>query len=110
MTQLHTKDHAYKFQVAITIVYHKAVDPRCRFTNFQKQLLAPFVVYADFESILRADEDITQGVAVGGDETTPAAGPFQEHLTCSFALPAGEQCGAGLLQAFCLLTGERMLE
>ena len=27
MTQSHTKHHAYKFQVAITIVFHKAVDP-----------------------------------------------------------------------------------
>ena len=64
-------------------------DSRCRFTNIQKQLLAPFVVYADFESILqRVDEDeamdTTQGVAVGGDEPTPA-GPFQEHLPCRFA-------------------------
>ena len=31
---------------------------RCRFTNFQKYLLAPFVVCADFESILkRVDDD-----------------------------------------------------
>ena len=28
--------------------------------------------------------DTTQGVAVGGDEPT-TAGPFQEHLQCSFA-------------------------
>ena len=28
------------------------LDPRCHFTNSQKQLSAPFVVYADFESIL----------------------------------------------------------
>ena len=64
-------------------------DPRCRFTNIQKQLLIPFVVYADFESILQRvnnDEamEATQGVAVGGDEPT-ASGPFHEHLTCSFA-------------------------
>ena len=57
-------------------------EPRCRFTNIQKQLLAPFVVYADFESILqRVDEneamDTTQGFAVGGDEPTPAR-PFQD--------------------------------
>ena len=67
--------------------FHK--DPRCRFTNIQKQLLAPFVVYDDFESTLQrvGDEamDTTQGVAVGGDEPTPVAGPFQEHLPCSFA-------------------------
>ena len=57
-------------------------DPKCRFTNIQKQLLSPFVgvVYADFESILQrvGDEamDTTQGVAVGGDEPTPA-GPIK---------------------------------
>ena len=62
-------------------------DPRCRFTNIQKQLLAPFVLYADFESILQLidDEamDNTQGVAVGGDGLA-ASGPFQEHLPCRF--------------------------
>ena len=40
-----------------------------RFTNVQKQLPAPFVAYADFESILQpvgeAGVDVTQGV--GGD-------------------------------------------
>ena len=60
----------------------------CRIANIQKQLLAPFVVYADIESILQrvGDEakDTTQGVAVGGAEMTPATGPFQEHLPCSF--------------------------
>ena len=45
--------------------------------------------------------DTTQGFVVGGDEPTPA-GPFQEHLPCSFA---GEQSGTGLLQASCLLQG-----
>ena len=64
-------------------------DPRCQFTNIQKQLLAPFVVYADFESILQrvGDEamDNTQGFAVGGDEPTAASGPFQERISCSFA-------------------------
>ena len=54
-------------------------DPRCRFTNIQKQLLAPFVVYANFESILQrvSDEamDTTQGVVLGGDEATPS-GPI----------------------------------
>ena len=28
-------------------------NPRCRFTNIQKQLLAPIVLYADFEPILQ---------------------------------------------------------
>ena len=54
------------------------------------QLLAPFVAYADFESILqRVDDDeamdTTQGVAAGDGEPTTASGPFQGHLTCSFA-------------------------
>ena len=80
-------------------------DPRCRFTNIQKELLAPFVAYADFESILQrvSDEaiDTTQGVTMGGDEPTPEAGPFQEHLP----LQAGEQCGTGLLQTSWILQG-----
>ena len=63
-------------------------DPHCQFTNIQKQLVAPFVVYADFESILqRVDEamDTTQGVAVGGGDEPTVSGPSQEHLPCSFA-------------------------
>ena len=64
--------------------------PRWRFTNIQKQLLAPFVVCADFESILQRvgdDEalDTTHGVTADDDEQTTALGPFQEHLPCSFA-------------------------
>ena len=62
-------------------------DPHCRFTNIQKQLTVPFVVYADFQSILRDEAmDTTQGVAAAGDdEPTAASGPYQEHLPCSFA-------------------------
>ena len=43
-------------------------DPRCRFTKIQKQLSAPFVVFADFESILKPVNegvDVTQGVSTG---------------------------------------------
>ena len=64
-------------------------DARCRFTNIQKHLLAPFVVYAHFDSILRVDEDVamdtTQGVEVGRNEPTSVAGSFQEQPPCSFA-------------------------
>ena len=60
-------------------------DPRCRFTNIQKQLPAPFVVYADFDSILNPvdkDADTTQSVEVGGESSYHV---FQEHIPCSFA-------------------------
>ena len=63
-------------------------DPRCRFTNIQKQLPASFVVYADFESILKpVDEGVvtTQGVEVGGESSSYV---FQEHVPCSFAYKA----------------------
>ena len=63
-------------------------DPMCRFTNIQKQLLAPFIVYAEFESSLQrvGDEaiDSTQGLAVGGDEPTPVE-HLKEHFPCNFA-------------------------
>ena len=60
-------------------------DPRCRFTNIQKQLPAPFVVYADFESILKpvnGEVDVTQGVTAGTKSSTTV---YQEHVPCSFA-------------------------
>ena len=55
-------------------------DPRCRFTNIQKQLSAPFVVYADFESILKPVNegvDVTQGVSTGA---ASSATVYQEHV------------------------------
>ena len=60
-------------------------DPRCRFTNIQKQLPAPFVVYADFESILEPVNeyvDVTQGVESGTKYLTTV---YQKHVPCSFA-------------------------
>ena len=59
-------------------------DPRCKFTNMKKQLPAPFIVYADFESVLEplSNVDTTQGVTVGGE---PSITPYQEHLACSFS-------------------------
>ena len=65
-------------------------DPRCRFTNIQKQLLAPFVVYADFQSIIQRVDDgeameCYTGCCSRGNEPIAATGPFQAHLPCSFA-------------------------
>ena len=83
---------------------------RCRFTNIQKQFLAPFVVYADFESILQrvGDEamDITQGVAVNDDEPTPATGPFQENIPCSFAYKLVSREVPGLSRPLVSYSGE----
>ena len=49
-----------------------------------KQLVAPFVVYADFESVLKpiSDCDTTHGVEIGAESSTTA---YQEHEACSFA-------------------------
>ena len=61
------------------------LDPRCHFTNIQKQLTAPFVVYTDFESILKSVNegvDVTQGVSTGTASSTTV---YQEHVPCSFA-------------------------
>ena len=60
-------------------------DPRCRLTNIQKQLPPPFVVYADFESILKPlneEVDVTQSVDTGTESSTHV---FQEHIPGSFA-------------------------
>ena len=60
-------------------------DPRCHFINIQKQLQAPLVIYADFESILKPvseEVDVTQGVDVGVESSTTV---FQEDIRYSFA-------------------------
>ena len=53
--------------------------------QYPEQLLPPFVIYADFESIQLGDEamDTTQGVATGGDEPTPA---YPSKITLHAAL------------------------
>ena len=43
------------------------VDPRCRFTNIQKQLPAPFVLYAEFESVLKPLSDMDTTVSKKGN-------------------------------------------
>ena len=61
------------------------LDPRFNFTNIQKQLSAPFVVYADFASILKPVNegvDVTQGVSTGTASSTTV---YQEHVPYSFA-------------------------
>ena len=59
-------------------------DPNCRFTKIQKQLQAPFVVYADFESVLKplSNIDTTQCVEEEGE---PSIVPYQEPIACSFS-------------------------
>ena len=52
------------------------IDPRCCFTNIQKQSPSPFIVYADFESVLKPlrGMDTTQGVE---EEGNPSIVPYQ---------------------------------
>ena len=59
-------------------------DPRCKFTNIKKQLPTPFVVYADFESVLQllSNVDTTQGVTVSGETSITH---YQEHVACSYS-------------------------
>ena len=65
----------------VVVTHNEPSYPRGRFTNIQKQLPAPFVVYADFESIIKPvneDADVTQGV-----DTESSSHIFQEHIPCS---------------------------
>ena len=50
----------------------------------REALPAPFVVYADFESVLEplSNADTTQGVTVGGE---PSTIPYQKHVACSYS-------------------------
>ena len=81
-------------------------DPRCRFTNIQKQLVAPFVAYADFESILEPvneDVDVRQGVETGIATSTTA---FQEHVPCSFAYKIVSSVDTDFLRPLVMYCGE----
>ena len=49
-------------------------DPTLRFTNVQNELKAPFVVYADFECILKDVRDHE------GKEAAPDVGPKNQDL------------------------------
>ena len=83
--------HAYSTKELLAVDYCHVqrtkfpLDPKCHFTNIQKQLSATFVVYADFESILKPlneGVDVTQGVSTGTASSTTV---YQEHVPCSFA-------------------------
>ena len=83
-------------------------DPRCIFTNIQKQLQAPFVVYAD--SILKPvseEVDVTQGVGVGVESSTTV---FQEHIPCSFAYKIVSSVDPDLSRPLVMYRGEDAAE
>ena len=84
-------------------------DLRCRFTNIQKQLVAPFVVYADFESVLKpiSDIDTTQGVTLGEESSTTA---FQEHIPCSFAYKIASSVDPDFSRPLVMYRGEDAAE
>ena len=111
--------HAYSTQelldAHVTECYHAQRtkfpdDPRCRFTNIQKQLAAPFVVYADFESILNTvdkDVDTIQGVEVGGESSSQV---FQDHIPCSFAYKVVSSVDPNFSRPLVMYRGETVAE
>ena len=85
-------------------------DPRCRFTNIQKQLPAHFVVYADFESILKPvdkDVDTTEGVEVCGESSSHV---FQVHILCSFAYKVVSSVDPNFSRPLVMYRGENAAE
>ena len=78
-------------------------DPRCRFTNIQKQLPAPFVVYADFESILKpVDVDVytTQDVEVGSESLSHVVSSFDPNLSWPLVMYRGEDAAEKFVRDF----------
>ena len=57
---------------------------KLKFTNVHKQLRAPFVVYADFECLLKPYEVETSPVGVTEGARSQSI-PYQEHIPCSYA-------------------------
>ena len=82
-------------------------DPRCLFTNLRKQLPAPFVVDADFDSILKPADKDTQGVVVGGESLSHV---FQEHISCSFAYKVVGSVNPNFPQPLVVYRGENSAE
>ena len=74
------------------------------------QLPAPFVVHADFESILKPlneGVDVTQGVETGIESSSHV---FQEHIPCSFAHKIVSSVDPDFSQALVLCRGEDAAE
>ena len=72
----------------------------------QKQVRTPFVVYVDFESILKpvnGDVVATQGVDIGIESTTHV---FQEHIPCSFAYKIVSSVDPDLSRPLVMYRGE----
>ena len=71
---------------------------------------APFVIYADFESIENpVDEnvDITQGVDVSGESSSHV---FQEHASCSFAYKVVNSVDPNFSRPLVIYRGEDAIE
>ena len=67
-------------------------DPVVQFKNRQKQLKAPFIVYADFECILKGEsttpsssEPIEPVQKISNEDGITKQDRYQEHIPCSFA-------------------------
>ena len=65
-------------------------DPVLQFTNVQKQLKAPFAVYADFECILQQHQQddgssVDTRTYIKEESRNSNTQAFQEHIPCSFA-------------------------
>ena len=83
-------------------------DPRCRFTNIQKQLPAPFVVYVDFESILKpVDKDVDIRIEVGGESSSQV---FQDRMPCSFAYKVVSSVDPNFSRQLVMYRGENAAE
>ena len=55
-----------------------------KFTNIQKQLRAPFVVYADFECILKEMDVETSSIGISEEGTSKTIN-YQQHVPCSYS-------------------------
>ena len=49
----------------------------CKFKNFEKKLKSPFMIYADFESILVLEDNEKQNLESHTDK-------YQSHVACSY--------------------------
>ena len=63
-------------------------DPTLKFTNVQKQLKAPFAVYADFECILQQQQqvdgtDVDTHTYIKEESRNSNTQVFQEHVPCT---------------------------
>ena len=84
------KDVCFLYKGAKVIMPTKGKNDVIRFTNYSQQLEAPYTIYADFEAVLKKDEDSGNVIHEISGYSICVKSPYEQDQMCSYR---GEDAG-----------------